>query len=437
MVAPGLFTLLALLGMLILPKTAEAVDCTRPVFVAPNGCGTTFCTSRRASVKSIVIPFHMLPVSFTVPLDACTTTSGQTFSVQQLPFALMDTDDSYDGAVRRVLEVQLPWINRETTVETTITATTTALLVYDAWYDVDVPDVDCVGSWGACNLGTALQTYSISTQQQGTGVACPSLQGDTRACIVNAKCGPADGDYLPIKPTLSAELCDPARKLASAPVVTGTGPWDWICIGLNGGTNATCSANKSMSMARCASRGGVLDAEGNCQGKLYRVLPIVAGWGNPAVYILYSAPVVWRDGAFQLDGDDYSAAYLTDPQPDTMVGFSSGGERFYGTRLESQNSAIGSWCGYVDLGVGRYVLKETDWQGSRCPLPTGTNAAFSSALASKGCVLATGRTYVRWVDSDDGGSGPLLDAFVCPPGANPSFNLTGESLGIIPGGGGG
>jgi len=42
-------------------------------------------------------------------------------------------------------------------------------------------DVDCVGAWGFCLNST--QTYSVTTAQNGTGVACEAEDGDTQACI--------------------------------------------------------------------------------------------------------------------------------------------------------------------------------------------------------------------------------------------------------------
>jgi hypothetical protein len=51
------------------------------------------------------------------------------------------------------------------------------------------------------------------------------------------QCGSANGGTFTTAPTTN--LC--SAGLASA--VSGTGPWAWVCAGLNGGTNASCSAN--------------------------------------------------------------------------------------------------------------------------------------------------------------------------------------------------
>ncbi|NJD91196.1 MAG: PKD domain-containing protein [Geobacter sp.] len=55
---------------------------------------------------------------------------------------------------------------------------------------------------------------------------------------INGACGSADGALLMTAP--SANLC----LTGSASVVTGNGPWNWTCTGLNEGVNASCSANK-------------------------------------------------------------------------------------------------------------------------------------------------------------------------------------------------
>ncbi|MBP6913949.1 polysaccharide deacetylase family protein, partial [Candidatus Parcubacteria bacterium] len=63
---------------------------------------------------------------------------------------------------------------------------------------------------------------------------------NTTVTPVNGECGSADGSTVSTAPTTN--LCN--KGTASA--VTGTGPWAWTCAGLNGGTTASCSANKTV-----------------------------------------------------------------------------------------------------------------------------------------------------------------------------------------------
>lgn len=53
-----------------------------------------------------------------------------------------------------------------------------------------VPNINCVGAWGACSVacGGGTQTYTITTPQSGTGSSCSSTNGATQACNTNACC---------------------------------------------------------------------------------------------------------------------------------------------------------------------------------------------------------------------------------------------------------
>ena len=56
---------------------------------------------------------------------------------------------------------------------------------------------------------------------------------------INGACGSSNGSTVASKPT--ANLC----SAGTASTVTGLGPWSWTCNGSNGGTNASCSAQKT------------------------------------------------------------------------------------------------------------------------------------------------------------------------------------------------
>ena len=45
-----------------------------------------------------------------------------------------------------------------------------------------VPDVDCHGSWPTCRRNCADIVYNITTEQSGSGLRCPSKDGDTATC---------------------------------------------------------------------------------------------------------------------------------------------------------------------------------------------------------------------------------------------------------------
>ncbi len=78
-------------------------------------------------------------------------------------------------------------------------------------------------------IGVAVAT--ITTNANGsTTIGPPPLP-------VNGACGSANSVPTDIKPA-SANLC----SIGTASTVTGSGPWDWTCNGLFGGSPATCSA---------------------------------------------------------------------------------------------------------------------------------------------------------------------------------------------------
>lgn len=110
-------------------------------------------------------------------------------------------------------------------------------------------------SWGAgcsANFPAIAGNGATSTQNNSAGgytgsatYRCtngsPSYQGGVCDLIVNGSCGTADGASTLSAP--STNLC--AQGTASA--VSGSGPWTWNCTGSGGGSNASCSSNRSCS----------------------------------------------------------------------------------------------------------------------------------------------------------------------------------------------
>ena len=64
-----------------------------------------------------------------------------------------------------------------------------------------------------------------------------TLDGNILKSTTGGTCGNSDGNYYNFKPTL--DLCIDGR----ATEVFGANTWTWSCLGANGGTNASCSAN--------------------------------------------------------------------------------------------------------------------------------------------------------------------------------------------------
>jgi hypothetical protein len=83
-----------------------------------------------------------------------------------------------------------------------------------------------------------LFTSDDSVTDTGVTVTIASASGGT-----NGVCGSANGQTFATAPTTN--LC----SAGTATTVSGSGPWTWSCTGLNGGTTASCLANKTGSGA--------------------------------------------------------------------------------------------------------------------------------------------------------------------------------------------
>jgi len=92
-------------------------------------------------------------------------------------------------------------------------------------------------SSGLCNAGTA---SGVNGGGPWTWTCTGADGGDTADCSaylsVNGVCGSADGQSFLAAP--AENLCN----AGSASLVTGAGPWYWTCIGLNDGSTASCAA---------------------------------------------------------------------------------------------------------------------------------------------------------------------------------------------------
>jgi len=95
--------------------------------------------------------------------------------------------------------------------------------------------------------------------RNGATVACSAGTPVDPHAVVNGACGPAHGTTRSAPPEVYAELCQLGNP---PPIVSGTGPWTWICSGKYGGSNASCAAdraggNASPLDARCGPAHGM------------------------------------------------------------------------------------------------------------------------------------------------------------------------------------
>jgi hypothetical protein len=102
----------------------------------------------------------------------------------------------------------------------------------------------CVNGTPTAVSGTGPWTWDCNGANGGTNTSCsaPLMQ--------NGVCGSANGVGVTSAP--SSNLC----SAGTATAVGGSGPWSWNCNGVNGGTNASCSAPLRVN-AVCGSANGV------------------------------------------------------------------------------------------------------------------------------------------------------------------------------------
>ncbi len=114
------------------------------------------------------------------------------------------------------------------------------------------------GSDTYCSAGNPTATPAFPTQGSSVTWSCSGINGGSNSgtCTasrnlapVNGICGPSNGSNFYSAP--SSNLC----AAGSATGVSGSGPWTWSCNGLNGGSAASCSANKAVD-GICGSSNG-------------------------------------------------------------------------------------------------------------------------------------------------------------------------------------
>ncbi|MDD4409200.1 MAG: hypothetical protein PHW52_00930, partial [Candidatus Pacebacteria bacterium] len=111
---------------------------------------------------------------------------------------------------------------------------------------------------GLCNSGTSSNVslsgsrwiWSCTGSNGGTTANCSA---NKPASPINGQCGPSNGGTFSSAPT--SGLCNSGTS--TSPRLSGSS-WIWSCVGSNGGLNANCSANKSASPinGQCGSSNG-------------------------------------------------------------------------------------------------------------------------------------------------------------------------------------
>lgn len=102
---------------------------------------------------------------------------------------------------------------------------------------------------GLCSVGTATEVTLSGNEwiwdcggiNGGNKISCKAVKTD-KPNPQPGVCGTANGTTRDTAPSAPAELCSAGT---ATEVTGGTGPWNWKCNGIDGGTTANCSASKT------------------------------------------------------------------------------------------------------------------------------------------------------------------------------------------------
>lgn len=190
-----------------------------------------------------------------------------------------------------------------------------------------------------CTAGTAsaltgIGPWSWTCQGSGAGADENCIAGPA-VININGVCGPSNGLNLIAAPTNN--FC----ATGSASPVTGTGPWNWTCVGSGPtGTTVNCSANIDAcgihsTLASCEA----LHGAGNCIQHGIRDNIAPAAWAPAVVNVALSCPAIFNSACI------INASPLNDSAPCCTVA----------TPCTTTSGAI---C--TSLG----------WKAATCPAPT-------------------------------------------------------------------
>ena len=221
------------------------------VLVSLNSAANAANDARRkadvATIKNALIQYTVqggtLPegdCNFGIETSSCDDLLGEILS----PYLAVFPSDPKSGSFYTYSSAG----NNEFTIESVLSDTYAYSYDSTAGFYYEAP------SDGACGSAHGSSFYEIPTENlcltgtntevSGSGpwtwTCLGAYGGETDSCSANKKidvaCGSANGQQTYNPPT--ENLCDDN----SLPPVSGTGPWTWECLGINGGTGASCSA---------------------------------------------------------------------------------------------------------------------------------------------------------------------------------------------------
>jgi hypothetical protein len=133
-------------------------------------------------------------------------------------------------------------------------------LTNDPWISVTAPPTTGIDGSGTATFTVTANacSHARTGMVNIAGWLLSVSQGPAGLISVNGTCGTSNGGSFSVSPT--SGLC----IAGTASEVIGTGPWNWTCVGSNGGTNASCTATKiivNVKPGDCDNNGTVTIAE--------------------------------------------------------------------------------------------------------------------------------------------------------------------------------
>ncbi|MBF0266300.1 MAG: hypothetical protein HQL46_13630 [Gammaproteobacteria bacterium] len=125
--------------------------------------------------------------------------------------------------------------------------------------------------------GTGPWTWTCSGINDGTNASCTAnLQyvAPPPVTPINASCGSSHNNYFSSQP--SSNLC----SSGNTGNLTGTGPWAWSCLGINGGSSSNCRAYLLPSTPTSRSEIEQSPTEGDVNHNSYYLLQLSTNLGS-------------------------------------------------------------------------------------------------------------------------------------------------------------
>lgn len=265
-----------------------------------------------------------------------------------------------------------------------------------------------------CAYGTASPvagigpwTWTCAGTSGGATVSCSAQTCNAATTPINGYCGGADGQYFAAAAEANAAgLCNPGNPSPAS--VSGSGPWNWTCVGSNGGGNANCSAGVASTIngqcrpygATYATQPATGTASGCSSGSYADATDTGSHWvwrcngtGSPAGYNVTCSAA--KQTVVNGQCVTFSGQFASQPASNTASGCVSGTFSEVG-----DSSSEWKWdC----VGSGGGVISSCS--ASKIPLINGSCKTFSSTYESQPATdTPTGCATGTYADVADTGS---------------------------------